>query len=48
MGEFLSTPIRDKVSEDGENELVLFNNIDQIWGKWNARLEKKNGRFSYS
>jgi hypothetical protein len=24
MGEFLSTPIRDKISEDGENEIVNF------------------------
>ena len=23
MGEFLSTPIKDKVSEDNENELVI-------------------------
>jgi hypothetical protein len=27
MGEFLSTPIRDKVSEDGENEFVKYPNI---------------------
>ncbi len=24
MGEFLSTPIKEKVSEDGENEIVKY------------------------
>lgn len=27
MGEFLSTPIKEKVSEDNENELVRINKI---------------------
>jgi hypothetical protein len=52
MGEFLSTPIRDKVSEDNENEIVkeIINNLYKlvkIRSMWYARMEKKNGRFSY-
>jgi len=56
MGEFLSTPIKEKVSEDNEDQFVRKKTyfklkfkflIDKIWSMWNARLEKKNGRFSY-
>ena len=54
MGEFLSVPVKDKVSDDGENSVVknknfkyLFNNIVKIWVMFYARLEKKTGRFSY-
>ena len=50
MGEFLSTPIKEKQSEDGETTNVLssiYNPKVKIWGIRNARLEKKNGRLSY-
>jgi len=49
MGEFLSAPIKDKVSEDSESSTVKFFIIVTvtICNLWNARLEKKNGRFSY-
>lgn len=49
MGEFLSTPIRDKVSEDSDNSLVIirFNQLDQIRCMWDARLEKENGRLTH-
>lgn len=51
MGEFLSTPIKDKVSEDGEsdsvNKIYLIIYIVKIRSMWNARMEKANGRFSY-
>ena len=49
MGEFLSTPIKEKQSEDGEttNVLSIYNPKVKIWGIRNARLEKKNGRLSY-
>jgi hypothetical protein len=56
MGEFLSTPIKDKVSEDNEDKNVTLTNkkfspkifnIDKIWSLWNARMEKENGRFSH-
>jgi hypothetical protein len=49
MGEFLSTPIRDKVSEDNENSLVNINlnRLDKIWCMWHARLEKKNGGLTH-
>jgi hypothetical protein len=47
MGEFLSTPIRDKISEEGENEYVNYTNLDKIWSFWNAWMEKENGRLSH-
>jgi hypothetical protein len=48
MGEFLSTPIKDKFSEDGENEIVNTQiNLAQVWSMWYARLEKENGGFSH-
>ncbi len=49
MGEFLSAPIKDKVSEDNENHLVflVINILVEIRGLWNAMLEKTHGRFSY-
>ena len=54
MGEFLSTPVKEKISDDGENSVVknkifklFFNNIVKIWFMFYARLEKKTGRFPY-
>jgi hypothetical protein len=49
MGEFLSAPIKDKVSEDVEgNTVKIFLTIlVEICKLWNARLEKKNGRLPY-
>jgi hypothetical protein len=52
MGEFLSTPVKEKISDDGENSFVsiFYNNIlkiAKIRFMLYARLEKKNGRFSY-
>ena len=54
MGEFLSVPVKDKVSDDGENSVVknkifklFFNSIVKIWFMFYARLEKKTGRFPY-
>jgi hypothetical protein len=38
MGEFLSVPIKDKVSEDNENSIVLFFYLVTIWGLWHAGL----------
>lgn len=41
MGEFLSTPIKEKESEDGENDFVsncLINHIASLWRMWNARM----------
>lgn len=44
MGEFLSTPIKDKISEDNDNSLVLFNlTIVKIRRLWNAGMEEENG-----
>ena len=47
MGEFLSTPIRDKVSEDNENEIVPSFNLVKIRSLWHARLAQKNGRLAH-
>ena len=54
MGEFLSTPVKEKISDDGENSVVinyifnyLFIDIVKIWFMFYARLEKKTGRFTY-
>jgi hypothetical protein len=53
MGEFLSTPIKDKQSEDGENSIVkhhikpLYNHhIVTFWVLFNARMEETYGRRS--
>jgi hypothetical protein len=48
MGEFLSTPNKQKHSEDKEGKTVFFSTkIDKIRSFWNARLEKEDGRFTY-
>lgn len=48
MGEFLSQPIKDKHSDDGENQSVRKIIIKvKIRCISYAGLEKKNGRFSY-
>ncbi len=49
MGEFLSTPIKEKVSEDSENSLVIYliNQLVKIRCMWHARMEKENGRLTY-
>jgi len=55
MGEFLSTPVKEKISNDGENSFVnnlflkiyFFNYLVKIWFLLYARLEKKNGRFPH-
>ena len=49
MGEFLSVPIKEKVSEDNENSFVnfIFNILVKIWSLWNAGMEKKNGGFAH-
>jgi hypothetical protein len=43
MGEFLSIPIRDKVTEEGEGSKVIIFNSAQVCCLWYARLEKENG-----
>jgi hypothetical protein len=40
MGELLSHPNKDKISEDGENEYVKFYNKVKIWFILYARMEK--------
>lgn len=47
MGDFLTTPIKDKHSEDKENGYVKINNIASNWCLWDARLEKENGRLTH-
>ena len=50
MGEFLSVPNKEKISEDTENtfvrEIIIYK-IDPYWSKRNARLEKAYGGFSH-
>jgi hypothetical protein len=52
MGEFLSTPNKEKHSEDSDNSLVTKFEINPIlatlWSQWNAGMEKKNGGFTYN
>ena len=49
MGDFLTTPNKEKVSEDSEcptvNDSILL--LDEIRSIRNARLEKENGRLTY-
>jgi hypothetical protein len=49
MGEFLSTPNKEKISEDGENSFVIcyFLILGKIWGMRDAGLEEKDGGFSH-
>ena len=52
MGEYLSSPKKDKDSTDGGNAVVSFTVpldfiIDEIRSLWDARLEKINGGCSY-
>ncbi len=49
MGEFLSTPIKDHVSEDGENAIVRnkFKLLVTLRSLRYARMEEKNGRFAH-
>ena len=54
MGEFLSTPLKDKQSEDGENSQVSLikpnfkkKKIASLRFMCDARMEKKNGRCTY-
>lgn len=54
MGEYLSTPNKEKKSEEGENGKVIHPplisysfHLDKVWSFSNVRLEKKYGGFSH-
>jgi hypothetical protein len=48
MGEFLSTPIKDKVIEDGENSYVYISYKKvSFCSRRYARMEKENGGRTY-
>lgn len=48
MGEFLSTPNKDKISEDNENIFVRISLISvTLWGLWHAGMEKEDGGFPH-
>ena len=50
MGEYLSTPNKEKHSTDDMNTTVhiIVDNkyLVEVWSMWNARLEEINGRCS--
>ena len=54
MGPYLTVPMKDKDSSDGENARVLQSNdyiinvIAQVRGFRDARMEKYHGGFTYS
>jgi len=53
MGEYLSTPLRDKETEEGSNTLVNHSNflimsLVEIRSMWDVGMEKRNGGFSHS
>ncbi len=47
MGEFLSVPIKDKVSEDNENSIVQTFNLVKIRCMRDARMAQAHGGLSY-
>jgi len=51
MGPYLTTPKKEKETENGEGTKVLFNQLQKFLGEIRclryARLEKHNGGFSH-
>lgn len=48
MGDFLTTPNKEKVSEDNECPTVkILLIVVKIWRIWYAGVEKKNGGFPH-